>query len=107
MDDALRIASGGVLLLSLLIAAEWLVAYHRLTRGAWRRSSMGRHLMTFMAVIAAVAFAFAARVVWVNMLGNDDNVWFRAARLLVLMAVPVVLMWRRILLHQAQRERRS
>lgn len=107
MIDLLRVASGAILLLSALVAAEWAVAYQRLTGGDWRRSSMGRHVMVFMAVLGTVCAVFAARFVVVTVLDHDDTLWFRAVRLAVLAAVPAVLIWRRILLSRAQRERRS
>lgn len=86
-----------------LQALEWVVAYHRQTRGAWRKREMGRHLMAFMAAIAIV-LAFATTSRFLHALGYMNPVWFDWLRVAVFVSIPAVLLWRRLLLAHAQRE---
>lgn len=86
-----------------LQALDWSLAYQRLTGGAWRSSTEGRHLMSFMLVIAAVTGLAVVRAVAVDALGASDPAWFRGLRVAVFAGVPLVLGWRRRLLTTAQR----
>lgn len=81
---------------------EWLVAYHRQTRGAWRDSEMGRHLMIFMAALASVFALATVRFITVDLLGHELPLWFEWLRLVDFLSIPIVLAWRRLLLARAQ-----
>lgn len=67
------------------------------SRVQWRESVMGRHLMAYMAAIAAV-FTLAC-------LANDlgDSTWFQLLRLIVFIAVPIAMTQRLVLQIRAQR----
>lgn len=69
----------------------------------WRRSEMGRHVMTYSLVIAAVLSLSMAR-----MIGGAglDTPWFALTRLIVFIGVPVSLGWRIAILWRAQRRGR-
>ena len=70
--------------------------YHFSTRGAWRRSAMGVHLMSFMGVLGLVmCFAMA------NALFGPLPTWVRP---LVWALIAVVAWWRLILLFVVQRQ---
>jgi len=90
-----------LVILTSLIAIELTIAYHRQTRGTWRDTVMGKHLMTFMAAIAAVVATWAIAVV-IRILGHETPGWFEWLRLAVFSSIPAVLLWRRILLAHAQ-----
>lgn len=98
----MRYTGSVLIVVAALQAVEWLVAYHRTTGGAWRRTQMGRHLMAFMASIAAVLAVWSTAVV-LDALGFDLPTWFDVLRLAVFVSIPIVLAWRRVLLAGAQR----
>lgn len=100
------VASTAMLVVAALFAIEWVIAYHRKTHGAWRKKTnpMSRHLMVFMAVIAAALSVSAAREIIVDILGDDGPTWFQIVRLVVLAAIPAVILWRRILLSRAHND---
>jgi hypothetical protein len=71
-------------------------------RVPWWRSGTGQHLMSYMAVIAAVMLLGCVRLI----IGRNE--FFEALRTTVFAGVPVVMWWRLILLIQEQRgDRRS
>lgn len=90
------------LVLAAALATEWVIAYHRKTGGRWRSGPMGRHLMAFMASIAAVLTLGAVHEIVVVILGYNDPTWFRVLRTAALGSIPAVILWRRILLARAQ-----
>jgi N-acetylglutamate synthase-like GNAT family acetyltransferase len=55
------------------------------SRVAWRDTVMGRHLMAYMAAVAAVLVLSCV----VNDVG--DSAWFQAVRLVTFVAVPAVM----------------
>jgi hypothetical protein len=85
-----------------LMSLEWNIAYHRQTKGAWRRSGMGRHMMAFAAALSAVFLLASARFITVDVLGHTDPGWFQWLRLVVFTSIPIVIGWRRVLLARAQ-----
>lgn len=88
-----------------VLGIEWVIAYHRQTGGAWRDTLMGRHAMIFMTSLAAVLALGAARGIAVEILGTHDPTWFKIVRIIIGASVPAVILWRRVLLHRAQRDR--
>lgn len=85
-----------------LMAAEWAFAYHRQTKGAWRRTPVGRHMMAFMVALTAVFAVASIRFITVDVLGHEDPAFFLWLRLAVFTSIPVLIGWRRVLLAQAQ-----
>ncbi len=78
-------------------ALLFIVLYHRLA--AWWKSEAGRHVMSFMAIIAAVLVLSSLRA----LLGASlDTPWFQWLRVAVFVGVPVVIGWRIRLLIRAQ-----
>jgi hypothetical protein len=70
-------------------------------RVPWWRSGTGRHLMSYMAVVAAVMLLGCVR------LAIGRNEFFEALRTAVFAGVPVVMWWRLVLLVKEQRLTRS
>lgn len=69
--------------------------YHRRTRGRWRKSTFGIHLMSFMGVLGMVMGLAVLRV-----LGVDLPAWVRP---LVWLAIGVVSWWRvGVLIHETR-----
>lgn len=66
----------------------------------WRRTPMGRHLMIYMAVIAAVLVLSAGKIIF------GDSVAFQFARLLVFAGIPIVMTQRLMIQLKAQRQDR-
>ncbi len=97
----LRLLGSGLIVVSTLLALEWVIAYHRLTGGQWRHNEMGRHLMAFEGALAAVLTLSSIRIV-TDLFGYPDPAWFQALRLIVFVSIPVVFVWRRWLLAKAQ-----
>lgn len=86
--------AGNVLLIASALFATTSVILH--LRVPWWRSDMGRHLMAYMAVIAATVDLGVLRM----LLGDSHP--FRIVRLVVFALVPVVLAWRAWLQLKAQ-----
>lgn len=70
------------------------------SRVDWWRSEMGRHLMAYMAVIAAVLVLSCIRALTGN---SGDSWWFQLVRLIVFVGVPVVMTQRLVLQVKARR----
>jgi hypothetical protein len=87
IGDVLFVASAIPAVASVLVFA----------RVPWWRTPLGRHLMSYMAVIAAVLGLGCLRLV----IGQPPA--FEAIRTAVFALVPVVMWWRLIVLVQAQR----
>jgi hypothetical protein len=75
---------------------------YQITARWWERED-GRHVMSFMFVIAAV---LVLSVIRVYVPGSADLLWFNVLRLVVFAFVPVVLGWRLVMLLRAQVFRR-
>jgi hypothetical protein len=103
MDSIVRWVFEALVVASTLIGAFWCVAYHVVSRGDWRRTEVGRHLMTFMITLSAVTATTSVRIVVVDWLGYAEPVWFHLVRLLVFAGVPVIYLWRWRLLFRPER----
>lgn len=91
---------GSVLLSAAGLIGTASVAVHARVR--WWASEMGRHLMAYMTVIAAVLDLGAIRFIT-----GGDTWWFALLRTAVFAAVPVVLAQRLRLQLKAQRTERA
>jgi hypothetical protein len=98
----IRLLGNALLLVSAALATGFVVVY--LSVAQWWRSEMGRHLIAFNAVIAAVLWLSVVRVF---VPGSADLVWFNWLRLVVFAGVPVVLGWRLWMLIKVQMLRRG
>ena len=76
---------------STILAVACVIAYQVKTRGAWNRSDVGRHLMSFMVSMAAVLILSAIRTIIVYGFKNDEPDWFYDLRIFVFASLPVVL----------------
>lgn len=97
MDDqveVLRTVSNGLIILSAVITSASVVIH---TRVPWWHSEMGRHLMAYMAVMAAVLDLSALKILF------GDSTTFALLRLVVFVGVPLVTAWRLWLQIKAQR----
>lgn len=80
---------GDVLLFAAALIASASVVVHATV--PWWRSHVGKHLMCYMASVAAVLDLSAVRVIAGASL---DTPWFQTTRLVVFASVPLVLGWR-------------
>lgn len=95
----MKALSDFLLVVSAVALIAFPFAYHLITRGHWRDSVMGRHLMAFMAVLAFVMATALFAIAY------DLPEWVRTVRWLL---VAVVSWWRLILLFVVQmRDERS
>ena len=88
--------------ISAVEAFTFVVAYHFYSGGQWRRDPMGRHVMAFVAVDAAVLGLAVVRAVAGASL---DTGWFAWMRVVVFLGVPWVLGWRLAILLRYWRRR--
>lgn len=86
---------GNVLLICAALVCTASVVMH--ARVAWWRSEMGRHLMAYMAVMAATLDLGVIRSFF------GDTWWFSLLRLIVFCGVPIVMVQRLWLQIKAQR----
>jgi hypothetical protein len=94
---------GNVLLIvSALINLEVIYTYNRLTGGAWRDTSMGRHVMAYMTVTALILTLASIRfiVLWFD---QSDPVWFQVLRAITYIALPIIFLWRRQIIVKVHR----
>jgi len=94
LDAGVRLAGNVLIILSAVITSAS-VAMH--TRVPWWRSEMGRHLMAYMAVMAAVLDLSTIKILF------GDTAGFALLRLIVFIGVPLVMAWRLWLQIKAQR----
>lgn len=80
-------------------ALVFVVLYARLTRGGWRASLMGRHVMTFMIVITTVSSLAVVAIFF-----GSDWPYRDLIRGLAWSAVAACVWWRVLLLRKVQRE---
>lgn len=86
---------GNVLLIvSALLATAFIVLYH--WSAVWWKNADGRHVMAFMAALAAVLDLGVVRIV----IGTQE--WFEWLRLGVFVGIPLVLAQRLLILVRAQ-----
>lgn len=98
-----QFVSDGLLIVAAVEAAAAPVYYQWCTRGSWRYSETGWHLMAFMLSFAAVLVLSVLRIAVGARL---DVAWFQVLRLGVFATVPVVYGWRLRVMWLAQREGR-
>lgn len=94
----LLVAGNAMVVLTALLAWAFCVIYH--VKAPWWRSEIGRHVMTYSAVVAAVLTLSVVR-----MLGGAslETPWFQLVRLFVFAGVPVAIAWRIAILLRLQR----
>lgn len=102
IDDVLRIISSLELILCAGLSVAFCFLYHYTTNGMWKKSEMGRHLMSLSGSLALVL------VLWVvgRMFGASTQ-WFRIVLVAAFAAIPYVLgrhLW--ILLKVQKEDRR-
>lgn len=87
----------GTFLVALSAALAWAVCvlYHLSAR--WWVSEVGRHVMTFTGILAAVLTLWTAGALW-----SDGGAAWRVARLVAFTGVPVCLAWRLWILYRLQ-----
>lgn len=91
---------GDVLVLITAAIATTSVILHARVRPPWWTSAIGRHLMAYMAAMAAVLILAAIRII----AGASLEVpWFALLRTVVFMTVPVVMGWRLLIQVQLSR----
>lgn len=78
-----------------VIALELVWRYHRVSGGAWRYTSIGKHVMSFMGIIAWVLLLSTTRLIMVDIFHTADFWWFQALRVISFLGIPIVLLWRR------------
>lgn len=75
--------------------------YETRTRGAWRQTELGRHLMWFVLAPTSVLLLALVRAIG----GADlDTLWFVILRLVVFTSVPLVYLQRILIFLKVQRE---
>lgn len=94
----LRIAGNVLIHWAALVGVASVIVHSRVR---WWDSPMGRHLMAYMGVIAAVLVLSVIRI------HIGDSWWFALLRLLVFVGVPIAMTQRLWLQIQAQRAERS
>jgi hypothetical protein len=94
VEDIFQLIGNFLLIWAAVMATASVVLHLRVP---WRSSAMGRHLMAYMAVMAAVLVLGVVRIV----LG--DSWWFQLIRLVTFIGVPIVMSWRVWLQVKAQR----
>lgn len=88
-------------LVVLAVIPAWLfvIQYHVRTHGRWHDSALGRHLMSFVADLAALlSLALAARI-W------GPHLWISIAALVLYAGLDYVIWRRYVLMLQATRDR--
>lgn len=83
-------------------ALTFVASYAWLTRGEWRASIMGRHVMTFMAVITIVS-SLAVLAIFLGREWPGRNI----IRGLAWSAVAACVWWRVALLYRVQRDNKE
>jgi hypothetical protein len=98
------IASASLLVMyvSALVPWAFIVAYHRLSRGVWRRDPMGWHIMAITGVDAAI-FTMVVFAVWWPILAGQPA--YRWTYLAMVAGIPAVTVWRGVILWRLYRER--
>jgi hypothetical protein len=85
------------IMLTALGALVFVVSYAWTTRGAWRHSVMGKHVMTFMSAILAVSILAVIGVVW-----GTDWPHRNAIRTAAWGLIGACIWWRVFLLYRVQ-----
>ena len=86
INDVLRIISSLELILCAGLSIAFCFLYHYTTNGMWRKSEMGRHLMSLSGSLSLVI------ALWVvGRMFGADTVWFRITLVAAFAAIPYVL----------------
>ena len=93
--DVLRWIGNGLMIWAAAVGVASVVVYSRVQ---WWHSQIGRHLMTYQAIIAVVLVLSSIRIF------IGDSWYFALLRLAVFTGVPLVMTQRLYLLIQAQRD---
>jgi FlaA1/EpsC-like NDP-sugar epimerase len=96
----LQIVGNALVIVSAALCWAFVVVYHVMSRGSWRYSLIGRHLMVSDGTVGTVLTLSVIRIIGGPSL---DPLWFQVLRMLVFAAVPVVVAWRIWLMVRAQR----
>lgn len=92
--------TNAAVILTALGAFVFVVSYAWMTRGGWRKNSMGVNMMAFMGAIAIVTSLAVTTIVWgVNWPGRE------IIRLLCWGSIGALIWWRVIILYRVQHER--
>jgi hypothetical protein len=94
----LELAGNALVVVTTVLAWVFVVMYHVLA--PWWRSEVGRHIMTYSALVAAVLTLSVVRMIGGAGLNTP---WFGVVRLVVFAGVPVAISWRIAILWRAQR----
>lgn len=86
-----------------LVTWTFIVLYHVLSRGTWRRDPLGRHLMALAGVDAAI-FTMLSVADWLPRLAAAR--WFDWAYLVVVSGIAVTTAWRAAILWRLYHPRR-
>lgn len=92
---ALHYASLIVTYATVCVTWPGMVLYHRLTRGSWRDTAVGVHLMALAGVDAAI-FSMLLLAVWWPVLALVG--WYQWAYVASVAGIPVVNVWRTVIL---------
>lgn len=95
-ETAVHVIGNVLIIITALGATLSVMVYARVP---WSHLPMGRHLMCYMVVIAAVLDLSVLRIMF------GDSPEFQLVRLVVFVGMPVVVWWRLVLLVLAQRDR--
>lgn len=99
------------LLLSFILATEWMISYHVMTGGTWThlgrwaRSVWGRHMMSLAGSISVVTGLYLIAIVIIRVLEMNEPNWLTWFRNIALFLVPITLLRRRIILQRYQGRR--
>lgn len=99
----MEIAGNIMVVVTTVLAWAFVVLYH--VKAPWWRSEIGRHVMTYSTVVAAVLTLATVRLF--SGASLDDTPWFAALRLVVFAGVPAAIGWRIAILWRVQRRNRS
>jgi hypothetical protein len=88
---AYTVAAVAVTYVSAIVPWVFVVLYHVMSGGAWRRDPMGRHIMALTAVDGSI-FTMVVLTTWWPTLALDD--WFKWSTLAVIAGIPLVTAWR-------------
>lgn len=97
----MTIAGNVLVLITTVLGWTFCVLYHFLA--PWWRTTMGRNVMTYGLVVAAVLSLSSARIIAGAGL---ETTWFQVLRLIVFAGVPMAISWRIAILLRLQREQK-
>lgn len=91
---------------------EFIIAYHVMTKGAWRKNYTGIHNMVFMGSLFVVLLPGAIAIIirYTHDIPFTPSVfplWFDIIRVIIYLSLPAVILWRRYILHVVQKEEKE